>query len=69
MYVVVYAATEPQGRVPMPDDIETVQEYEKATIVDYGDLNELTAGMGAGNHLDRDFPRHTPRSQLTFSNG
>jgi hypothetical protein len=52
----------------MREGTETVQEYAKPTIVDYGDLNELTAGMGVGDHLDRDFPRHTPKSELTFSN-
>ena len=51
----------------MTEDIEA-QEYERPTIVDYGDLDDLTAGIGVGNHLDRDFPRHTPKSQLTFSN-
>ena len=43
--------------------------YEKPVVADYGDLTELTAGLGVGSHLDRDFPRHTPKTQLTFSNG
>jgi hypothetical protein len=52
----------------MTEAFETAQEYEKPTIVDYGDLKELTAGLGVGNHLVGDFPRHTAASQLTFSN-
>ena len=52
----------------MAEAIETAQEYEKPTIVDYGDLKELTAGLGAGNHLAVEFPHHTAASQLSFSN-
>ena len=52
----------------MAEAIETAQEYEKPTIVDYGDLRELTAGLGGGNHLAVDLPPHTAALQLTFSN-
>jgi hypothetical protein len=46
---------------------EQVQEYEKPVVVDYGDLRELTAAGSIGAHTDRDFPRSTPPTQITFS--
>ncbi len=42
-------------------------EYEKPTVVDYGELTELTAAAGTMNHLDHAFPTNTPFSSLTFS--
>ena len=41
--------------------------YETPAIVDYGSLAELTAGGMSGDFTDRDFPAHTPKSDLTFS--
>ena len=41
--------------------------YEKPSVVDYGDLVELTAGTSTGNFLDADFPAGTFRGDLTFS--
>jgi hypothetical protein len=43
-------------------------DYKAPTIVDYGSLAELTAGGANGNLTDRDFPVHTPKNDLTFSN-
>jgi hypothetical protein len=42
-------------------------KYEAPKIVDYGTLAELTAGQQDGNFTDRDFPAHTPKKDLTFS--
>jgi hypothetical protein len=42
--------------------------YEAPTVVDYGTLVELTAAQADGNFTDRDFPQHTPKEDLTFSN-
>jgi hypothetical protein len=42
-------------------------EYEAPKVVDYGTLAELTAGQSDGNFTDRDFPVHTPKADLTFS--
>lgn len=41
--------------------------YEKPTVVDYGDLVELTAGGVDGDCLDADFVAGTKRGALTFS--
>lgn len=41
--------------------------YERPVVVDYGDLADLTAGQADGSALDRDFPVHTPKKDLTFS--
>lgn len=41
--------------------------YEPPTIVDYGDLTELTAGSTTGNFTDANFPVHTAFADLTFS--
>jgi hypothetical protein len=50
---------------PTPQDAATT--FEMPTVVDYGDLTELTAGQSSGNFLDQSFPVNTPFSQLTFS--
>lgn len=42
-------------------------EYEKPTIVDYGNITELTAAQATGHQTDASFPAHTPVSHLTFS--
>jgi hypothetical protein len=42
--------------------------YEAPQVIDYGTLVELTAGQTNGNFTDRDFPAHTPKDDLTFSN-
>ena len=47
--------------------VEPVQGYEPPTIVDYGDLVELTAHHTNGNYTDQAFPAGTPRGALTFS--
>jgi hypothetical protein len=41
--------------------------YEKPEVQDYGSLAELTAAQQTGNFTDRDFPRGTPKDDLTFS--
>ena len=41
--------------------------YQKPVVIDYGTLEQLTAGGQNGSATDKDFPAHTPRSQLTFS--
>jgi hypothetical protein len=51
----------------MEEKIEHTQEYEKPVVIDYGDLRELTAANSLGNHTDRDFPRSTPPTSITFS--
>lgn len=43
------------------------QDYEAPTIVDYGDLVELTAAGSDGDCLDADFDSGTKKSLLTFS--
>jgi hypothetical protein len=50
----------------MTEDIEA-QEYEKPKIVDYGDLKELTAGLGVPQHLVGDLPRSTEPLPSPFS--
>lgn len=47
---------EPQGK-----------EYSKPSIVDHGDLTDLTALLHHGNHLDASFPAGTPLTALTIS--
>jgi hypothetical protein len=42
-------------------------EYNAPAVVDYGTLVELTAAQQDGESLDRDFPVHTPKKDLTFS--
>ncbi|MBI5105241.1 MAG: putative RiPP precursor [Solirubrobacterales bacterium] len=42
--------------------------FEKPSIVDYGDLTELTALQKDGGALDAAFPPGTPKGDLTFSN-
>jgi hypothetical protein len=44
-----------------------VIEYEKPTVVDYGELAELTAGSASGRKLDHYAATSTPFTQLTFS--
>jgi hypothetical protein len=44
-----------------------VLEYEKPTVVDYGELAELTAGTTTGSKLDHYAPTGTPFTALTFS--
>jgi hypothetical protein len=41
--------------------------YTEPTVVDHGDLTEITAMMQDGDYTDRDFPQNTPRGDLTFS--
>lgn len=41
--------------------------YTEPTVVDYGELTEITAMMSDGDYTDRDFPQNTPRGELTFS--
>ena len=42
-------------------------EYVTPTVVDHGNLVELTAQQTDGNFLDADFPEGTPKDELTFS--
>lgn len=46
---------------------QSVPEYEKPKVEDYGDLKDLTAGNKTGSFTDAAFPNHTPFNQLTFS--
>jgi hypothetical protein len=46
---------------------EDEMEYQSPTVVDYGELTELTAGATTGTSLDATFPSGTPFSDLTFS--
>jgi hypothetical protein len=41
--------------------------YEPPTIVDFGDLVELTTQHTNGNFTDQAFPAGTPKGSLTFS--
>jgi hypothetical protein len=41
--------------------------YEKPEVVDYGKLEDLTAGGQDGDFLDQAFNILTPRADLTFS--
>lgn len=41
--------------------------YEAPTVVDYGDLREVTAAAKAGKKLDAGFTTGTPATSLTFS--
>ncbi|MEA2440593.1 MAG: hypothetical protein QOH76_2017 [Thermoleophilaceae bacterium] len=41
--------------------------YEAPQVKDYGTLVELTAAQSTGQFTDRDFPTHTPKDDLTFS--
>lgn len=44
-----------------------VAEYETPTVVDYGDLVEITAAGADGDCLDADFSAGTALKKLTFS--
>ena len=41
--------------------------YEAPQVIDYGTLEELTAGQADGDFTDRAFPVDTPKRDLTFS--
>lgn len=41
--------------------------YEAPKVTDYGTLVQLTAGQTTGDFTDADFPQHTPKDDLTFS--
>ena len=41
--------------------------YTAPKVVDYGTLEQLTAGQSDGNFTDRAFPANTPKRDLTFS--
>jgi len=43
------------------------KEYVKPSIVDHGDLTDLTALLHHGNHLDATFVGGTPLTALTIS--
>lgn len=51
----------------MEHEVPQVAQYESPTVVDYGDLLELTAAGADGDCLDADFPAGTPMKKLTFS--
>jgi hypothetical protein len=51
----------------MEQELNQVAEYETPTVVDYGDLVELTAGGTSGGCLDADFSAGTEYGKLTFS--
>jgi beta-lactam-binding protein with PASTA domain len=42
-------------------------DYEKPTVVDYGDVAELTAAQAAGSVTDAKFEAGTPEEDITFS--
>jgi hypothetical protein len=48
-------------------DRQETPGYEAPTVVDYGDLRDLTAGTNTGNYTDQVFPAGTSRGDLTFS--
>ncbi len=50
-----------------PMDNDKPVEYEKPTVVDYGDFAELTAGSASGGVTDATIPAGTPFSSITFS--
>lgn len=41
--------------------------YAPPKVVDYGTLEQLTAGQSDGDATDRAFPVNTPKRDLTFS--
>jgi hypothetical protein len=41
--------------------------YVAPQVTDYGTLVELTAAQQNGNFTDKDFPAHTPKGDITFS--
>lgn len=41
--------------------------YVAPEITEIGTVRELTLGGQNGQNLDKDFPIHTPKDQLTFS--
>jgi len=51
----------------MMNDQDYKAPYEAPSVVDYGSLQAVTAGMDTGTRLDQDFPAGTPKSDLTFS--
>jgi hypothetical protein len=52
----------------MVESTTEVQAYEKPTVVDHGDLRELTEGGIKANHLDGTYaPTHT--TTFIFSAG
>jgi len=48
-------------------EYENSVQYEKPTIVDYGDFAELTAGSSTGSVTDATIPAGTPYGSITFS--
>ena len=42
-------------------------DYQTPTVVDYGELTEVTAGQEDGNFTDMAFPQNTPKQDITFS--
>jgi hypothetical protein len=51
----------------LPREGRLAPPYEPPSVVDYGTLQEVTAGNATGVHLDRAFPAGTPKDDLTFS--
>lgn len=51
----------------MEQELHQIDEYESPTVVDYGDLVELTAAGTDGDCLDADFSAGSSRGKLTFS--
>jgi hypothetical protein len=51
----------------MEQELIQIPEYESPTVVDYGDLVELTAAGTEGGCLDADFAAGAERGKLTFS--
>lgn len=47
----------------LPEEVQ----YESPSVVDYGDLVELTAAGIDGDCLDADFAAGTSKGKLTFS--
>lgn len=41
--------------------------YEAPTVIAYGEVRKITAGMASGSALDETFPTGTPFDDLTFS--
>jgi hypothetical protein len=55
----------PEGRGG--DTVRNKEPYKKPKLVVHGDVKAITQGGANGEFLDADFPRFTPKGDLTFS--
>jgi hypothetical protein len=47
--------------------VRNKEPYKKPKLVVHGDVKAITQGGANGEFLDADFPRFTPKGDLTFS--